>query len=266
MIIALLIHYTVMKGAVCDEERHSVVVPKKEVVNSLMDLENDFTYMILDVGKIGNQSEIDISKVKRMYKIRFCEEFEDCESFQDVLDQLSNGNHISTFNIKALELLRRQIPPENEMMLIIKLYEKKKDEFLNSTLVADFQCVVIQPKLDDPKMAKVIVKIQKYAASKRTLKDIETLAKEAFGDCFESFVNLRVEPGSVCIIWWYPDRLTTELKQSVRTALLIVKGVEEMCIAGETIIHTEKISKYTLLHAKFHCVLNCMSWIYTFKR
>ena len=143
-----------MKEAVCDEEPHSIVVPKKEVLHSLMDLENDFTFMILDVGKIGKQSEIDISEVKRMYNILFLssDEFDDCESFQDVLDQLSTGSHISTFNIKPLELLRCQIPKENEMMQIIELYEKKKDEFLNSTLVADFQCVVKQPKLDDPKL------------------------------------------------------------------------------------------------------------------
>ena len=253
-----------MEGAACDEVRHSVVVPKKEVVHSLMDLENDFTYMILDVGKIGKQSEIDISEVKRMYKIRFqSDEFKDCDSCQDVLDQLSTGNHISTFNIKALELLRRQIPPGNEMMLIMELYEKKKDKFLNSTLVADFQCVVTQPKLDDPKMAKVVVRIPNYAAKKRTLKDIETLAKEAFVDCFELFVHLQVEPGSVCIIWWYPDRLTAVLKKSVRTALLIEEGVEEMCIAGETIVHSEKISKY--LHTQFHG-FDCMCWIDNFKR
>ena len=179
--------YLVMK-----EEPHSVVVLKIEVLNSLMDLQTDFTFMLLDVEKIGKQSEIDISEVKRMYKILFqsSDEFDDCESFQDVLDQLSTGNHISTFSIKPLELLRRQIPKENEMMQIIELYKKKKDEFLNSTLVADFQCVVKQPKLDDPKMAKVIVRIPKYVASKRILKDIETLAEEAFGDCFKSFVHL----------------------------------------------------------------------------
>ena len=53
-----------VKEAVCDKEPHSIVVPKKEVLNSLMDLEKDFTFMILDVGKIGKQSEIDISEVK----------------------------------------------------------------------------------------------------------------------------------------------------------------------------------------------------------
>ena len=83
--------YLVMK-----EEPHSVVVLKIEVLNSLMDLQTDFTFMLLDVEKIGKQSEIDISEVKRMYKM--C--LNDCESFQDVLDQLSTTTESSLSKLK----------------------------------------------------------------------------------------------------------------------------------------------------------------------
>ena len=75
--------YLVMK-----EEPHSVVVLKIEVLNSLMDLQTDFTFMLLDVEKIENNLKL-IFQVKRMYKILFqsSDEFETVTS-QDVL-QLS---------------------------------------------------------------------------------------------------------------------------------------------------------------------------------
>lgn len=233
--------------ALCEEKARSVIVPKREIVNSLMELENNFTKMILDVERIGKQLEVDVSKVKHMYKIRFsAEEFDNCTSLQDVLERLSAGNYISTFNVKALELMNCHYPSgHEEAMQIVKMYETRKDEFLNSTLVVDFQCVVTQSEFTDPKMAKLVVKIPKYAANRRTLKDIETLAKEAFGaNCFKSFVHLQVEPGSLCVIWWYPDYLTSELKETVRVDLLLEEGVEEVVIAGEC-IPIKKIMKRT---------------------
>ena len=215
-----------------------VVRPKQEVMNSLMRLENDFATLLLKVKRLGKQSEINISEVKFMYKTRFfAKKFEKCASFEDVLDQLSFGNHISTFNIEAIRLLTYDILPGQELIQILESYENKKDEFLNSTLVQEFLSVVIEPKIDDPKMAELIIKIPEDSASNRTLKDVEKLAEKAFGDKnYKSFVHLRVEPGSVCIIWWYPRYLTSELKHSVKKLLLIEVGVEKLSIDDETII------------------------------
>ena len=58
--------YLVMK------EEPSVVVLKIEVLNSLMDLQTDFTFMLLDVEKIENNLK-DISEVKRMCISKFRE-------------------------------------------------------------------------------------------------------------------------------------------------------------------------------------------------
>ena len=218
-----------------------VARPKQQVMDRLLELEDDFATTLFKVKRLGKQSEIDLSEVKVKYKTRFfAKEFEKCESFEDVLDQLSFGNHISTFNIGAIKLLRDDILPGQKLMQILESYEKEKDEFLNSTLVKEFLSVVIEAKLDDPKMAELIIKIPEDSASNRTLKDVEKIAEKAFGDeNYKSLVHLRVEPGSVCIIWWYPRRLTSELKQSVRRALLVEEGVEELSIAGETIILME---------------------------
>ena len=70
-------------------------------------------------------------------------------------------------------------------------------------------------------------------------------------------LSKQVEPGCVCIIWWYPDMLTAVLKKSVmiRTDLLIEEGVDrsEYCwrnyLSKET---TERISKYITFYCYFH--------------
>ena len=223
----------------------SVVVhhSNPEVVHQLKILEGEFATMLVNVKRLWSQYQIDVSEVKEFYASYISdEEFETCSSFQDVLKLLRKGDHISTLNVEAIRttcnILQGRL--KMEMKEIFESYEHKKDEFLNSTLVEEFMWAAVKLKLNNPNMFEVVIKIPEDSARrKRTLKDVEELAKKAFGVYSKSFVHLRVEPGSVCIIWWYPRHLTSELKQSVRRAVLIEEGVEELSIAGETIIPME---------------------------
>ena len=214
-----------------------------KVVNELQTLEWEFATLLVNVIRLWSQYKIDVSEVKEFYASYISdEEFETCSSFQDVLEQLRKGDHISTLNIEAIRaacnILQGRL--KMEMKEIFESYERKKDEFLNSTSVEEFMCAAVKLKLNNPNMSEVIIKIpEDSACCKQTLKDVEELAKKAFGNYSKSFVHLRVEPESVCIIWWYPRHLTSELKQSVRRAVLIEEGVEELSIAGETIILME---------------------------
>ena len=219
-------------------------MPKKEVVESLTKLQDEFATLLVNVKRLQEKFKIDIAEVKFMYNTRFdTTEFdENCKSFQDVLLLLSTCNFISTFNVHPLELLMKVTNTRlgNEMKQIVKTYIEKKDKFLNSVVVADFICVV-QPKLNDSNnMIEVIIKIPKDSANKRTLKDIETLGREAFEGYFDMFVHMRVIVGSVCIIWLFHKHLTVELKHSVRTAPLIKEGVEEASIDGDIVLKQVK--------------------------
>ena len=234
----------VMKSA------HDHVRPKQEVVNSLMELENDFNVLLRKVRKIVMESKVNVSEVKFMFFEN--DEFE-CDSFEHVMNKLLTDKRICTFNVKPLHKLAGEdmLGCDHEVKEIIEAYEKKKEEFFNSTLALDFVCVILEPLCDDPNLAKLKIKIPMYySAEKRTLKDVETLAKKAFEIHFDSFVDLQVEIGSICIIWRYPKHLTSVLKQSVKTDLLIKGGVEELIIDGETVfyIHMEPTKESKIIN------------------
>ena len=71
--------------------------------------------------------------------------------------------------------------------------------------------------------------------NKRTLKDVEELARKAFQGCENFFISFKVKPGSIIITWYVPESLCEELERLARenAAVLREEGVEEVTIAGE---------------------------------
>ena len=71
-------------------------------------------------------------------------------------------------------------------------------------------------------------------SNKRTLKDVEKLARRAFKGCEKSFISIKVKPGSIIITWYVPESLFEELERLARenAAVLREEGVEEVTIEG----------------------------------
>ena len=120
----------------------------------------------------------------------------------------------------------------------INEYEEKQEKFLETTAVKDFQhAVVSRAQTDPPKgMAAVSITVPKVrVGNKRTLKDIKTLASEAFEEQDKHLVKINITPGSIVITWYVPESLCDEFLRLARKnmAVLRKKGVEKVSIVGE---------------------------------
>ena len=72
----------------------------------------------------------------------------------------------------------------------------------------------------------------------RTLKDIKTLASEAFKGQDKHLVEINVTPGSIVITWYVPESLCEEFSRLAgeNMAVLREKGVEKVSIVGKNIV------------------------------
>ena len=70
--------------------------------------------------------------------------------------------------------------------------------------------------------------------NKRTLKDVEKLARRAFQGCEKYFISIKVKPGSIIITWYVPVSLCEKLERLAHenAAVLREEGVEEVNIEG----------------------------------
>ena len=70
--------------------------------------------------------------------------------------------------------------------------------------------------------------------NKRTLNDVEKLARRAFQGCENSFISIKVKPGSIIITWYVPESLCEELERLARENAAIQRegGVEEVTKEG----------------------------------
>ena len=66
------------------------------------------------------------------------------------------------------------------------------------------------------------------------MKDVEELARRAFQGCENSFISIKVKPGSIIITWYVPESLREKLEQLAceNAAVLREEGVEEVTIEG----------------------------------
>lgn len=224
--------------------RVSEVTADPKVVEQLKDLESSFSHMLTDVMQLGANYDVTVAQFFLNIDLE-TDEFQTCSTLGQVLLKLKKRHDIDTFSINCLEQLATRYN-KDEMNGVIAVYKEKKDEFLDSTLVSEFKNAVSTARDPIPTHAEVTIKIPTRLADNRTLKDMERLAGEAFGDYYKSFVRLVVLPGSVTITWSFPSRLSSKLVQ-LGTAHAVVfarERVEEVTVAEVDVFPTGIPGKY----------------------
>ena len=212
------------------------IVADVEVVGGLQDLESDFSNIFTDTRK--DLAKCDVTEMQFFLADLFeNDEFNECRTIDEVLRKLRCG-HVDTFNVYYLECLIRRFHRSDSIMKSIKEYDKKKEQFLKTTTVQQFQqAVVNRAEAVRPKgMAEVTIKVHNISEKNmRTMKDIEKLAKRAFKGFYKDLIKINVTPGSIIITWYVPECLCEELVQLAREniAMLREEGVEEVSIVGE---------------------------------
>ena len=174
--------------------------------------------------------------------------FDDCDNIKNLVNKLCRHGYIDTFNVYPLEKVALCLE-RDDLNMLVKEYEEKKEMFLKETTVVAFQRAVVskaKPALSKGKV-EVTIKILEQLANERVLKDMEQLAAEAFDDNQRRFVRFHAIPGSVIVLWHVPESLSDTLEQLVhsKVAMLREEGVEEVTIGGKTVFIStqEKVSK-----------------------
>ena len=165
------------------------------------------------------------------------DEFRSCENFNQLMLKLQQ-EYIDIFNISRLQGLVNCFDKQ-ELTELVEMYEEKKQSFLKQTTVVSFQHAVasrVESVLSKGK-AVLTIKIPEKMASRRTLKDVEELAREGFKESYKSFVQLHGKAGSIIISWVFPEALSGRLEQLAHDKATIFKdaGVEEVTIGGRRV-------------------------------
>ena len=205
-----------------------------KVVRELQDLESSFSKMLLDMK--DDLANCDISRIQFFLNDLFdTDEFSSCDTIDKVLRQLRQG-HVDTFNVYYLQQLISQCQQSDTAIKSVLKYDIKKEKFLEATTVKEFQqAIVSKAETLPPKgMAEMTIRIPSKCKVRnlRTLKDVEELAKRSFPDCENSFINIKVKPGSIIITWYVPESLCEKLERLAHenAAVLREEGVEEVTI------------------------------------
>ena len=209
-----------------------------KVVRAIQDLESFFSGMLLDMKDA--LANCDISRIQFFLNDLFdTDEFSSCDTIDKLLRQLRQS-HVDTFNVYYLQQLISRFHQSDAVIESVKEYEEKREQFLEATTVREFQqAIVSKAETLPPKgMAEITIRIPAELnireTNKRTLKDMEKLARRAFQGCENSFISIKVKPGSIIITWYVPESLCEELARLAceNAAVLREEGVEEVTIEG----------------------------------
>ena len=222
------------------EEIEAEIKADTDVMKELQDLQISFCCTLVKIKRYleNNCSVCELSDAKLFLDI-FTEtqNFRSCNNFEELIRQLEQ-DHVDTFNTAGLKGLVDCFE-RDELKEIFEGYEKKKRQFLKNTTVLKFQRAVVSKAESVLPSGKAVltVKISKELASKRTLKDMEDLAKEGLEDHHKSLIQLNAKPGSIVLSWIYPEALSGKLEQLVHNNAAIFKdaGVEEVTVGGKRV-------------------------------
>ena len=128
------------------------------------------------------------------------DEFKSCATMEELLCQLCKS-HVDTFNIEYLEEALGRLKKKK----LIEAYKQKRDQFMESTTVLEFQqAIASTAELAVPEgKESVEITVSKKWAKARTLKDVQTLAQMGFDDNHTSFSSFNVVPRSILITWFF---------------------------------------------------------------
>lgn len=204
-----------------------------EVVRQLQDLESSFALMLAKLRRL--LTKCNLAEVKFFLEnLLATDELRRCSTFDEVLHQLCR-EYIDTFSIDCLERLAA-LCQNHKMDRLIKRYKGKKKDFLTKTTVHEFQQAIISrvDPVPPSKKTTITIKIPPDLSNRKTLNDMEKLAKKAFGPYHKSFIFLHAKPGCTLITWFSPKTLATQLKLLAleKKDLFTKEGVLEVTVAG----------------------------------
>ena len=219
------------------EEIEAEIKADTDVMKELQDLQTSFCCTLVKIKRyLENNCELSDAK---LFLDIFTEtqNFRSCNNFEELIRRLEQ-DHVDTFNTAGLKGLVDCFE-RDELKEIFEVYEEKKRQFLRNTTVLNFQRAVVSKAESVLPSGKAVltVKISKELASKRTLKDMEDLAKEGLEDHHKSIIQLNAKPGSIVLSWIYPEALSGKLEQLVHNNTAIFKdaGVEEVTVGGRRV-------------------------------
>ena len=171
------------------------IVADVELVGGLQDLESDLSIIFNDARK--DLTKCDVTEMQLFLADLFeNDEFNKCRTIDEVLRKLLHG-HVDTFNIYYLDCLIRRFHGSDAIIKSIQEYDKKKEQFLKTTTVKKFQQAVMsraEAVRSTKGQAEVTIKVPNISESnKRTMIDVEKLAKRAFKDHHKDFVRINVK-------------------------------------------------------------------------
>ena len=163
------------------------------MVRELRDLVSDYSLMLTKFREL--LAGCDISNAKFFLNNLFNTDiFTSCDNIEQLLNLLCH-RYVDTFNVYYLQKLATCLEREDVNQLIQK-YEEKKNKFLETITVLDFQkAVVSKTKPHLYGMFEIAIKIPKHLATEKIHRDMEALAMVGFEDNQKSFVRLHAFPG-----------------------------------------------------------------------
>ena len=209
------------------------------MIERLQDLESSFTNMLTDLLGLLTKCKCNLSEAQFFLDDQFdTDKFSQCSSFDALLRQLRK-EHVDTFNIYYLKELVAYFK-KDQLTGRVKEYEAEKEQFLLDTTVLEFQHAVaskVGPLLVGQTVIKLTIKISKWLANNRKLKDIEKLALKAFDKRCWCLVRMHAEVGSVIISWFFPEDQCAEfITLAVENATIFRDaGVEEVTVDGRLV-------------------------------
>ena len=208
------------------------------MIERLKDLESSFTIMLTDLLGLLTKCKCNLSEAQFFLDDQFdTDKFSRCTSFDALLRQLRK-EHVDTFNTYYLQQLVAYFK-KDQLTERVKEYEAEKEQFLLDTTVLEFQYAVVskvEPLLAG-KTVKLTIKICKWLANNRNLKDIEKLALKAFDKRRWSLVRMHAKVGSVIISWFFPeDQCAKIITLAIENATIFRDaGVEEVTVDGRVV-------------------------------
>ena len=172
------------------------IIADVEVVGGLQDLETDFSNIFTETR--NDLAKCDVTEMQFFLADLFeDDEFNECRNIDEVLLKL-RCDRVDTFNVYYLKCLISRFHRSDTIMKSIEEYIMKKEKFLKTTTVQEFQqAVVSRAEAVRPKgMAEVTIKVLNISDKNiRTMKDVEKLAKRAFKGRHQDLIRINVTPG-----------------------------------------------------------------------
>ena len=160
------------------------------------------------------------------------ERFKSCSTPDEVTDRLRSQIHM--YRISPIQhTVEKFSEPDFEMRQAIKSYQREKDQFLHGTRIVKFQAT-LQPAGLPECMCEVQFIVTKVTAREKTMKEIDTLAQESLGSCYNKLSEMIRHPSlqHESVTWTIPKIYALDIILWAMAHLADLKehGVKEVMV------------------------------------